>query len=411
MKIRSKIPQQKTRKIIRKSIAFFVVQTIFVSTLQIAYAGNISCSDSSTLSPQLSLGNSELQSIFLQISPLAKTENSLTRRKFGQLLLFGAGIGSILLSPFLTITQALAEGPHLTALKIRLTPEQAEQNVRKLLAQPQIIEVYSKITEILKPMGMPIDLLIALDLTETGTMHEVESTAGAQGPMQVMPGTVKLYNTWLADNKEKKPKNWRIATSLLGAEYIDWDRINDIDYGRRAGAAIAYLKWYNLRKVFQRNGLVYDEKEQKWKFQRVSKTIKPYPYLSTAALCAAYNGRGEETVLNALKKYGPVPYLKNNDSDKKRLYYDPKQKIGWLDGAYNGETKGHFVRLWRYFAAVQKFKESHPQIWLKIEPGVSRAPQAQNRFLPSFISVLTGKIVSKRQDIGKQQISALEEAI
>ena len=310
--------------------------------------------------------------------------------------------------------------------KMRLSSDGAYENVGKFLTKKRI-KIYRKLAKLLKSTGMPVDIIMALDLTETDLRDRVKSGPGARGPMQVMPGTVASINKQLAkwkkqgDKKGKYRQRYLTAVKLIGSHRIDWKRVNEPEYGRRVGITVAYLSYANLARIFKTKGLVYSSKNKKWQFVPTSSTVKPYIYFSTAVLNAAYNGRGEGMVLKMIEKYGPVPLKvfevrKLNPKEQAEKYFDPHQKIGWLEangqGEYNDETRTHFLRLWRYYNAIQRYKSKNPNTWAKIVPNKKFAFSRIGAQLgAAFTSVKAFSSISTEQKIGSRQFLRVDQAI
>jgi hypothetical protein len=385
------------QKIKLKIVAVLVIQAFCLSSMQYAYGGVLP-EKSDTLSPQVTLDSLNFQNMFNESNQLLNSKDSgMNRRKFNKLI--AAGALSLLIPSFFVSGSEAASG------EINLSHEDAAENVEKMFDEKQAIRAYSEIAAVLKLTEMPVDIIIALDLTETDGRNAVRSHKGARGPMQIMKGTVNNYNKWLADKKAKKSNSeeFIIAQRLIGGTKIYWNKLNDPIYGRKVGAAIAYLKWHDLKRTFSEYGLVFNDRENAWEFKKAQGDIKPYPYLTTAALCAAYNGPGPARVYSSLKKYGPLPKVTHTDADKQKLYYDPMQVRGWLDAGYNQETKNHFIRLWRYYSAVQKFKKSNPRLWAAIIKGEGPELYSKRDVLSGFASVFAFGRIKKIVDAGKKE--------
>ena len=257
---------QKKHHFLRRILGIMLVQVLFVAGVQAGV-----CPESgktSMLSPQTAINLPDFQDMFQgMFSPNSSKEYGITRRGFSKML--GASIVAAALSPLLSFTEVFAGSPIMKlGDKVQLSNEEARKNVSILLSDGRIVDVYSDIADILSETEMPFEIIMALDLTETDTQNKVKSGAGAQGPMQVMKGTVDLYNDWLEEQSRKKKKSYeyKMAVKLIGGSKIVWKRINDPKYGRRVGAAIAFLKWHKLKTVFDKYGLLYMRSKKSWQF-------------------------------------------------------------------------------------------------------------------------------------------------
>lgn len=455
-------------RLLQGIIAFVIIQAVVLSGLQSAYCGGVLRQQTGCLSPQINVNAVELQQAFnitaAVLNESGKITAGLSRRKF--LRLSAVVATALVVSPSLvtksvagTLTKeerkrfemlrekirasaAADEAPASYKLskidrekdamwkridkQMKLSSADAYINVGKFLTKERIV-IYRKLAKLLKSTEMPVDIIMALDLAETDLRDKIRSGPGARGPMQVMPGTVESINKQLAqwkkqgDKKGKYRKEYLTAVKLIGSHKIEWKRVNESEYGRRVGITVAYLSYANLAKLFKNNGLVYLPEKKRWGFVSVSDTVKPYMYFSTAVLNASYNGRGEGQVLKMIRKYGPIP-LKVFEAKKLKLagqtkkYFDPQQKIGWLEGngrgEYSDETRTHFLRLWRYYNAIQRYKSQNKNTWARIIPNKKFAfNQIGTQIGAAFTSVRAFSSVDADLKTRSIQGSSIEQAI
>ncbi len=459
---------QKKHRLFSRVIALVVIQAVVLSGIQGAYCGESLRQKSDHLSPQINIGAAELQNAFnitsVILTKSAKTDARMSRRKF--LSLSAVVATALVVAPSFTAksiagtltkeerkkfeeirnriraSEAAKEvkaSYYPTKMdqekdvmwkridkKMKLSSDDAYKNVGKFLNKKRI-KIYRKLSKLLKSTGMPVEIIMALDLAETDLRDRARSGPGARGPMQVMPGTVRSINRQLAkwksqgDKKGKYRKEYLTAVKLIGSHKIDWKRVNEPEYGRRVGITVAYLSYAKLARIFKTRGLVYNPKISRWQFVLTSSKVNPYIYLSTAVLNAAYNGRGEGMVLKMIKKYGPIPLKvfeirKLSPEDQAKRYFDPHQKIGWLEGngrgEYSDETRTHFLRLWRYYNAIQRYKSDRPGIWTRIVPNKKYAfNQIGAQLGAAFTSVGAFSAIKTEQKIGGRQLLSVDQAI
>ena len=459
--------KHKKHRILSKIIALVIIQAVVLSGLQSAYCGESLRLKTDHLSPQVSVGAVELQQAFnistAVLSEAGSIDNKISRRGF--IKFFAIVAAAFVVSPQL-VTESMAaltprERKKLEEIRnrlrageaakeaqasyklskvdeekeamwkridenMKLSLEDAYKNVGKFLTKERVV-IYRKLAKLLKSTGMPVDIIMALDLAETDLKDMAKSGPGARGPMQVMPGTVESINEQLdewkkqGDKKGKYRQEYLTAVKLIGSRRIDWKRVNEPEYGRRVGIAVGYLSYTNLARIFKTKGLVYDSKSSRWQFVPINSKVKPYVYFSTAVLNAAYNGRGEGMVLKMIRKYGPVPLKvfevrRLSYKEQVKKYFDPHQKIGWLEGdgkgEYNDETRTHFMRLWRYYNAIQKYKSKNPNTWAKIVPNKKFAfNQIGAQLSAAFTFVKAFSSVTQEQKIGSVQSISVDQSI
>ncbi|MFH1092951.1 MAG: twin-arginine translocation signal domain-containing protein [Candidatus Omnitrophota bacterium] len=462
------INRQKRQIVFSKVIALVIMQAVILSGSQSAYCGESLRPKTANLSPHINVSAVELQQAFnislAVLSDTGKLDKTMSRRRF--LGLSAIVAVALVVSPSLVTetmagklskeerkrfeeirnklrqSEAVKEAPasykpskvdqEKDAMwkridsQMKLSSEDAYKNVERFFTKERIV-IYRKLAKLLQSTGMPVEVIMALDLAETDLRDKVKSDPGARGPMQVMPGTIEIINKQLAewkkqgDKKGKYRQEYLTAVELIGSRQIDWKRVNEPEYGRRVGITVAYLSYTNLARIFESKGLVYDSKSSNWQFVPTSNNVKPYIYFSTAVLNAAYNGRGEGMVLKMIKKYGPIPLKvfevrRLTPKEQEQKYFDPNQKIGWLEGddrgEYKDETRKHFLRLWRYHTAIQEFKSSNANTWVKIIPNKKFAfNQIGTRLVAAFASVQAFSSVNLEQKIDSVQVIDIDRSI
>ncbi|MBI4846463.1 MAG: hypothetical protein HY810_08380 [Candidatus Omnitrophica bacterium] len=245
--------------------------------------------------------------------------------------------------------------------KSKLTPEDAYDNAAVFLSDPQVQNTYKEIFQVLKPTGFPVELLIAIDLAETDLDDKKVSRAGARGPMQVVPKEAERINLWLKKNKNNEIA--KVMMRLLKAGQIDVLKLGKGLSGRRAGAAIAYYHYMRfIIPFFDKYKLVYMEEKGSWGFFERAESDEKYSYTSSV-LFITFNG-GPQKFKYLMKKYGPLPRISGAENVKKMKFYDPRQKIGFLDKTFESDI--YFSRCWVYFNAVIKVLDTYPDIFAKV---------------------------------------------